>query len=396
MAEDDAKGRAKRKPQIAKNPPARKPPAKSAAASAPTAKTRAKPAAGPNSGGGSSSPPPPPSGSGARRRLPMGLLGPLAAITIVAALVLAWPAARDRLGRLIAGPAPSPPVAAPPRAGDAARWAKLADRLAALDASLARLGTGLAALKSAPVAGPDAATGLAALERRLAALEARPGRGRATAAALAAMDRRLAAMTGGLKAMEDRLQGAPVASDGAGGLVLLALAGALRRGVPHGVLAAAARAALAKSDSGAALAPRLHALAGYAAKGVPGNSALAARLEALPGPVGAAVPKPAGTPRAERGLWDQVTRRMSQLVVIRRVGEVPAPGRAAWDGARMAALRALAAGDVAGALAALSNAEGSAVAAWRRDAAARLEADALAQELDAMIARRLGRAARAP
>ncbi|MCZ6848978.1 MAG: hypothetical protein O7F75_09040, partial [Alphaproteobacteria bacterium] len=124
MAEDDAKGRAKRKPRAGKKPPAKKPQALAAAAPTPTAKTRA---------------------------LPMGLWGGLAAVVILAALVLAWPGARDRLAQLISGPAPSrdalvaapsrdAPVAAPEPAADDARWAKLADRLGALEGSLARLG----------------------------------------------------------------------------------------------------------------------------------------------------------------------------------------------------------------------------------------------------------------
>lgn len=370
MAEDDAKGRAKRKPRAGKKPPAKKPQALAAAAPTPTAKTRA---------------------------LPMGLWGGLAAVVILAALVLAWPGARDRLAQLISGPAPSrdalvaapsrdAPVAAPEPAADDARWAKLADRLGALEGSLARLGADIAALKSAPVAP------ISTLEQRLAALEARPGRDGASAAALAGIEKRLATLTASLKALEDRLAGTLAASDEAGSLALLALAGALRRGAPHGALAAAARAVMAKSDSGAALGPRLDGLAAYEAKGVPSKAALAARLQALPRPVVAATLPPAKAPPAPRGWWERVTRRLSGLVVIRRVGEAPAPG----GRAPMAASRALAAGDLAGALAALEHADGSAIAAWRRDARARIEADGLADQLDAMIARRLGRGARAP
>ncbi|MCZ6740959.1 MAG: hypothetical protein O7D27_02235, partial [Alphaproteobacteria bacterium] len=76
-------------------------------------------------------------------------------MAIVAALVLAWPGARDRLAQLMSGPEPSrdalvaapsrsQPVAAPQRAADDARWAKLADRLGALEVSLARLGADIA------------------------------------------------------------------------------------------------------------------------------------------------------------------------------------------------------------------------------------------------------------
>ncbi len=383
MAEDDAKGRAKRmpqtskKPRTAKKPPAKKPTAKkpqalAAAAPTPTAKTRA---------------------------LPMGLWGGLAAMAIVAALVLAWPGAWQRLAQLISGPAPSrdalvaapsrdAPVAAPQRAADDARWAKLADRLGALEGSLARLGADIAALKSAPVAP------ISTLEQRLAVLEARPGRDGASAAALAGIEKRLAALTASVEAMEDRLSATPVSSDEAGSLALLALAGALRRGAPHGALAAAARAVMAKSDSGAALGAGLDGLAAYEAKGVPSKAALAARLQALPWPVVAATPPPAKAPPAPRGWWERVTRRLSGLVVIRRVGEAPAPG--AGGRAPLAASRALVTGDLAGALAALRDADGSAIAAWRRDARARIEADGLADQLDAMIARRVGRAARAP
>ncbi len=388
MAEDDAKGRAKRmpqtskKPRTAKKPPtkkptAKKPPALAAAARSPTAKTRA---------------------------LPMGLWGGLAAMAIVAALVLAWPGARDRLAQLISGPEPSrdalvaapsrpQPVAAAEPAADDARWAKLADRLGALEGSLDRLGADIAALKSAPVAA------ISTLEQRLAALEARPRRSPAGAAALAGIEKRLAALTGSLKAMEDRLAGTLAASDEAGSLALLALAGALRRGAPHGALAAAARAAMAKSDSGAALGAGLDALAAYAAKGVPSKAALAARFDALSRPVVAATPPPAkAEPKPEQptGFWDKVRARVSKLVKYRRVGNENAPVPDAPTLARATTAKALVMGDLAAANQASNGLVGPEAEAWRKDLRARLKADGLADALDAMIARRVGRAAAAP
>ena len=377
MAEDDAKGRATRKPRRANNPTA-----KAAAESATKSDTETVTAAAPDAGAEK----PPPSGLGPRRslRLPptKGLIGGLAAIAVLAAMVLAWPGARDRLAAMFSGPEPSAPVAAakpavPKPAAAAAPWGKLADRLAALEGSVTRLGGDIATLKSAPAAG-----GTSALEGRLAGIE-----------------KRLAALTESLKALEVRRARPPVASDAAGSLALLAFAGALRRGAPHGVLAARARAEIAKSDADGGFAVKLDALVGYEASGVPSVAALAARLEALPRPVAAPPPAKAThakATQADGGLWERVTRRLSELVVIRRVGEDPAVKPAPGDRARLAASRAMAAGDVAGARAALENARGPDIAAWRRDAHARLKADALADDLDAMIGRRLGHAATAP
>jgi hypothetical protein len=274
---------------------------------------------------------------------------------------------------MFSGPEPSASVAVPKPAvpkstADTAPWGKLTDRLAALEGSLTRLSGDIATLKSAPPT-----VEMSVLEGRLAGIE-----------------KRLTALTESLKALEDRRARPPVASDAAGSLALLALAGALRRGAPHGALAARARAGIA--DGG--FAAKLDALVAYEAKGVPSKAALAARLEALPRPV--AAPPPAKATGADGGLWERVTRRLKELVVIRRVGEVPVAEPAAGDRARLAASRAMVAGDVAGALAALKNARGPDIAAWRRDAHARLKADALADDLDAMIGRRLGPAASAP
>lgn len=377
MAEDDATGRATRKPRTAKKPPAKVTSARTAKARAKAATPSATKSATKSEAETVAAPDveatkPPPSDLGPRRSPTKGLIGGLAAIAILAAMVLAWPGARDRLAGMFSGPEPSAPVAVPKPAADTAPWGKLTDRLAALEGSLTRLSGDIATLKSAPPA-----VEMSVLEGRLAGIE-----------------KRLVALTESLKALEDRRGRSPVASDAAGSLALLALAGALRRGAPHGALAARARAGIAKSDADGGFAAKLDALVAYEAKGVPSKAALAARLEALPGPV--AAPPPAKATGADGGLWERVTRRLKELVVIRRVGEVPVAEPAAGDRARLAASRALAAGDVAGALAALKNARGPDIAAWRRDAHARLKADALAVDLDAMIGRRLGPAASAP
>ena len=393
MAEDDAKGRAARKPRTAKKPQAEATPARTAKARSKAgtkSETEAETVAAPNVEAAK----PPPSDIGPRRplRLPptKGLIVGLAAVAVLAVLVLAWPGARDRLAGMFSRPEPSAPVAAlkpavpkppvpkptadsaPELAAVAAQWGKLTDRLAALEGSLTRLSGDIATLKSAPPA-----VGMSALEGRLAGIE-----------------KRLAALTESLKALEDRRARPPVASDAAGSLALLALAGALRRGTPHGALAARARAGIAKSDADGGFAAKLNALVAYEASGVPSKAALAARLKALAPPV--AAPPPTKATPADGGLWERVTRRLKELVVIRRVGEDPAAAPAAGDQARLAASRAMAAGDVAGALAALDNVRGPDIATWRRDARARLKADALADDLDMMIGRRLGRGATAP
>jgi hypothetical protein len=410
MAEDDATGRATRKPRTAK-----KPPAKAAPAPARTAKTRAEGAAKaaikPTKESATKSEAetvaapdveaakPPPPGFGPRRPMGLpstkGLLGGLAAVAVLAALVLAWPGVWDRLAGRIAGPEPIAPVAAPKPAApipaaDVTRWAKLADRLSALEESVTRLGGDIGALKSTP------AEGMQAFDRRLAALEAGAGGRAVTDSALAGIEKRLAALTESLKALEDRRAAPPLVSDTAGTLALLALAGALRRGTPHGALAARVRAAIPKSNADGGFAVKLDALVGYETKGVPSLAALSARLEALPRPVTQAAPPLPKATHTDGGLWERVTRRLNELVVIRRVGEVPQPEPAARDRVRLAASRAMAAGDVVGALAALENMRGPDIVAWRRDAQARLQADTLAEALDAMIARRLGHAATAP
>ncbi len=354
------------------------------------------------------------------RPLLLALIGGLVIIAVLAALALSWPGGRDRVAQLFSGStpvvrvaAPSPEMAPAPGPGAPGLGAapapsvKLAQRLDTLEGTLARLASDIADLKSALAAAGDPGKALSAFEPRIMALEQAPKQNATTEAALGEIVKRLEALGAGVKALEDRPAGAPVASGAEASLALVALAGALRRGSPHGVLGAAVRGLIAKSDPGGGLAARLDVLAEYASKGVPVLAALVARLNALPqaisGAEAGAEPGPQTAPAPAQtggwsagGWWEKVRGSFSELVVIRRVGEMPASEPRPRDQARLKASRALAAGDLAGALAALKDAGGSGFAAWRQDAGARLKADALADELDAVIARRLGRGAVAP
>ena len=87
---------------------------------------------------------------------------------------------------------------------------------------------------------------------------------------------------------------------------------------------------------------------------------------------------------------------MGELVVVRRVEPDKTKSSTSMDGSWTAASRAVAGGDLAGAIVALKESGGAPVMAWRRDASARVVADRLADSIDVMIGQRLMPAPRTP
>lgn len=129
--------------------------------------------------------------------------------------------------------------------------------------------------------------------------------------------------------------------------------------------------ALATDDAG--LHDALAALDPYAAKGVPTFAVLRARFTA----VAAAVSRGPDATEAGEGWGERTLRRLTSLVTIRRVGST-ALQAGGTDAALAQAEDALAAGDLAGAVAALAGVEGSdaePLQPWLADARARLTAD---------------------
>jgi hypothetical protein len=83
-----------------------------------------------------------------------------------------------------------------------------------------------------------------------------------------------------------------------------------------------------------------------------------------------------------------VAARVKGLVKIRKVGGNGAPPVKAGPWA--AASKAMVAGNLGAAVAALQGAGNGEVAAWRRDARARIDGDGIADALDTLTATRLG------
>jgi prefoldin subunit 5 len=341
-------------------------------------------------------------GAGRPKGLRRGFVGLALGIVVIIGLVFALPVTRDRIAALLSSPEPPPPVTAARVDGGStgAEIGAMAQRLGRLEKTLSRLGDDIAALKAAPAADEGAASAdtqgaIQSLQRRLVAIEARPTAAPDAGASIEALDKRLDGLAKTISALEARVGRASTGRNVAGRevkqtLALMALANALRRGAPFQALAGPARAVMVGSENDA-LADRLDALARYAEKGVPGRASLASRFAALPRsaeksppPAG---PKPAGADEG-KSIWDRVAARVKGLVKIRKVGGNGAPPVKAGPWA--AASKAMVAGNLGAAVAALQGAGNGEVAAWRRDARARIEVDAIADALDTLTAARLG------
>jgi hypothetical protein len=348
MAEDDAKGRRKRKPRAAK-----KMPAKSTPAAVRTAKARAKTTKKPMtrseaetvSGLTQKDVSTPPPGLGPRQPFLLGILGGLTVFAVLAILYFPWSGAWDRVASVFFKPGTLVPVAAPkPIAKPIAvadPWNKLADHLAALKV----------------------------------------------------IEDRLADLASSVKVMEGQLANLAAPSEGSGTLALMALAGALRQGVSFAPLAARVRGDLAAKGDGEGVVAALDRLASYAAKGVPTRPILAARLAALPLPapkIDTLSVKAVAKPEQQVGLWNKIQARFFRLVEIRRVVEINGPESDDYNLAGAAVAKALARGDLVAADQLSATLIGQDAKGWRKDLRARIQANGLAVVLDGVIALRLG------
>jgi hypothetical protein len=392
MADDDTKGSAENKPEVAKTPVS-----EAARARTKTARTAASKPAGasqplsPNTATNSNAKPEARGAPDANRetdasakeaearpasgpRLPQstGALAVLFAILILGVILFAWPGGRAFVANLFGGPPP-------------AELRALMERVGTLEAKVAGLDRDIASL----TAGEEAR---AALDKRLSALEARPG-GEVPGPRLEALEKRLAELSAKVAAQEARL-GKAEGADPSATMAAMALAGSLRAGGPFAGLAA--RVAGETGEAGP-VAKGLDALRSYAAKGVPTVAALAARLETLPVPTlkEAAAAKPAAPAAPEKpaqptGFWDKVKTNVLKLGRIRKTPEKPTVPDITVS-ARAAAAEALVRGDLAAAGEAAKDLAGPEAEAWRRDLGARIQAERLAATLDQVVAARLGR-----
>ena len=293
-------------------------------------------------------------------------------LVILAVILIAWPGGRAYVAGLFSGP-------------EDAERAELAKRLGALEASLRRIETDMAALKAAGAA-------RAALDKRVTALESRPG-AEQFGGKLDQSEKRLAGLAAKIKALDARMAKTEAAQN-TGTVALMALAGALRTGAPFAGLSARVTAeAGGQGEIVAALKP----LAPFAEAGVPTVVALMARLESLEVPAGKA-PQPQAGPLKEgsgadaakpAGFWDKVKANVMKLGRVRKSPEKPTTAHAAAT-VRAATAEALVRGDLIAAAEAAKALPGDAAANWRRDLEARIKAKAAARALDLVIAARLG------
>jgi uroporphyrinogen-III synthase len=287
--------------------------------------------------------------------------------------------------------------------GDTARGN--ADRIGAMEADLAAL------RKSVAERGPsEAAASLARrlgeAESRIAALAAEPG----TKAAVEALDtlrtqssarmtvlerendalRKLIAMHDErLAALEKR----PAAVAGAGRANALVIAVGQLREAARGAapFADALEGVKAIAEDDAALQAEIAALAPLAATGVPDLTALRLRFDRI----SAGIASEAFVPKGE-GWIDRTLQQLSRLVTVKRSG-IDAASRDDENGRVVRAELRLAAGDLAGAVAALDGLSGRAAelaAPWLTEARSRLAVDRAVGRLFAEALRRTGAAAR--
>lgn len=261
----------------------------------------------------------------------------------------------------------------------------LSARVAAFEPRLTALETRLADLP----AGIDPAA-LDRLARRLDAIEGEMATIGAVAAGLEAVEGRLDAIEATLAAADGRLAAVEARArvDGLDtGLTLGLAAGQLRDAIATGGSVEAPLAIIEQALSGApALADPIATLRAAAEDGIPTLAALEHGFAAAADAARVAARRPAD------GDWlDQTLGAIESIVTVR-----PAPGEVAGDDAASVLARAegrLGAGDLAGAVAALDALDDPAAAAmagWRAQAQARLDAEAAAAALSAALAERVG------
>jgi hypothetical protein len=318
---------------------------------------------------------PPPAGpEPARRRTggPLPWLIAAGAVVVVALAALAstpfWaPAVMPLLPwgppNAAAKPAalPSPPAAAAPAASDS-QLAGLRSQAAQNAASLQQLGQRLAALEAKPAPPPD----LTAIQQQLAALDK-------TTADLGASVATLE------KLAKDQPRADP--NNTALALVLLQIRDAVDIGRPF---AAEYQALLSLAHDHPEVTAAAQPLAEPATSGVASRAALAERLHQLAPQIATAKPPPGSSWRS------QIVARLRSLVTIRRIdGAAQSPAEAKVN----AAERAMASGDLAGAVDALSGLTGPPQAAaepWLRMARQRLAIESALRQVAAAVTAALG------
>ena len=256
---------------------------------------------------------------------------------------------------------PSPRVAPAPEPGSAVAQAQASQNAAALQLLAQRV----AALETRPAPAPPADLG--PIERQLGALAK-------TAADLGES----------VAALEKAAQTRPAAdpSNTAAALVLLQIGEAVEVGRPFDAEYRALTALVRDHpEIAAAAAP----LAGPAESGVASRAVLAARLLQLAPEIATAKPPP-------KASWkSQVVAQLRSLVTIRRIDD--GAGQTAAEAAVGAAQRAMASGDLPGAVAALDGLEGANLAVaqpWLQMAKARLAVEAALRQTEAALAAALG------
>jgi uroporphyrinogen-III synthase/predicted nucleic acid-binding Zn-ribbon protein len=275
-----------------------------------------------------------------------------------------------------------------------------ADALAALSQQMRQAGERMAALErrigEVAQARPAGEGELkAALERQAAeakaALERLAGETRAAGQKLAAeaeqLKKDLAALQARVGAIAEDVRRTGSASNETGTLILAL--GQLRRAVQEGApYRAALDAAKALAKERKEFEPALAMLAARADQGVPTVAQLRQRFDKL----SVAVLRAAASAKPDADLWDRIWARLSTLVTVRRVGEVPGDGLSALFSR---AEGALARGDLAEAakqLEALAGPARAAAQGWLADARARIVSDAALAELERAALGLLGRA----
>jgi hypothetical protein len=311
-------------------------------------------------------------------------------------------------GTATPGEAPPSPAAAPtttaaPAPADS-QLAALEQRLAGMEQRLAQLAqhgdqnsAGQAttlddkALVPLREAMQRQGTEIEGLGKRIAALEtqlaARPAADPAALTELQGTTGKLGAALAELNGRVATLAAAGAASNRGDQALLLSL-GQLRQSLQGSgpfvaELTAATTLARDRADVGAALAPLAEAAAG----GVPSLAVLRQRFDGLAGTIA-----DAGSAQAGAGDWsDQVLGRLRALITVRRVGSAAAGNGPEATVAQ--AESALAAGDLAGAVAALGTLHGPAMLAardWLDVAHRRLAAEAALDKATTLVAADLG------
>lgn len=332
---------------------------------------------------------PPAPGEAARARRPTGPIAvAVFAVAVAVALIAATPFWAPPVMRLL-------PWGEAARDRPHAQPAVSETELAALKteanrnaAAVQQLGQRVGVLESRPA--PDVPS-LQPLQQRVAALEARPAPDlSALQQHLGALDKTAAELSDKLAALDkaERQQSAIDPKTTALALVLLQIRDAVETGRPF---EAEYQALAALSRDRPDIAPAFALLAETAKSGVASRAVLVERLRQLAPQIATARPPPKDKLKA------QIVARLRSLVTIRRIDDSSdqTPAEAAVGEAQ----RALASGDLAGAIAALDKLEGPAKTAaepWLKTAKARLAVETALRQAQAALTAALGNAAPPP